>query len=511
MSRRSPHVITLSEADRAVLEARARAYSAPFSHVTRAKIVLMAADGLANSEIARRLDVHVDAVSKWRKRYHESGRAGLRDRKRSGRPPGFPATVVSEVKAMACEPPANRDVPLSRWSSAELAAQAKSEGLVESVAPSTIRRWLAKDAIKPWRHRSWIFPRDPDFAVKAGRALDLYQRIWDSGDLGDDEYVISADEKSQLQALSRCHPDVPPAPGRLRRVEFEYERGGTLAYLAGYDVHRAHLIGTVAPTTGIAPFAALVNKVMSTEPYASAKRVFWVVDNGSSHAGQASIRRMEQAWPTATLVHLPIHASWLNPIEIVFSVVQRKVVQSGDFPDIDALAERLLAFQARYNKTATPIDWRFTRHDLADLLRRLDARDAAPTRPTIIDTPRSNPCRPSPLPPSPASNSESPHVPAPAGPRSPMSRCVSAARSPMSKVASPTVTPSRSADSATSAPPTNGASRSTAPAMTTTKTTSFPPDSSPAPQNKPSTAPAASTSTTPPPGSHHRRINGRGH
>lgn len=160
MSRRSPHVITLPEAERTVLQARARTYSAPYSAVSRAKIVLMAADGLTNCEISRRLDVHVDVVSKWRKRYAESGLAGLRDRERSGRPPGFPATVVSGVKAMACEPPANRDVPLSRWSSTELAAQAKSEGLVESVAPSTVRRWLHKDAIKPWRYRSWIFPRD---------------------------------------------------------------------------------------------------------------------------------------------------------------------------------------------------------------------------------------------------------------------------------------------------------------------------------------------------------------
>jgi hypothetical protein len=261
--------------------------------------------------------------------------------------------------------------------SSELAAQAVAEGLVAAISASTVRRWLAADAIKPWQHRSWIFPRDPDFAVKAARVLDLYHRTWQGVALGDDEYVLSADEKSQLQALSRRHPERPPGPGRCRRVEFEYVRHGTLAYLGAYDVHRAHLIGTVAPTTGIAPFGELVTKVMSIEPYASAKRVFWIVDNGSSHAGSRSVERMRQVWPTARLVHLPIHASWLNQIEIVFSIIQRKVIKPADFADLDALAARLLAFEPRYNATARPFDWRFGRAELAGLLARLDAGRSA--------------------------------------------------------------------------------------------------------------------------------------
>ena len=142
-------------------------------------------------------------------------------------------------------------------------------------------------------------------------------------------------------------------------------------------MHRAHLIGTVAPTTGIAPFTELVDQVMSQEPYASARRVFWVVDNGSSHAGAASIARMREAWPTAILVHLPVHASWLNQIEIVFSVISRKVIKPADFADLDVLAQRLLDFQPRYNATAAPFDWRFTRADLAELLRRIDAHRPA--------------------------------------------------------------------------------------------------------------------------------------
>ena len=130
MTRRSPYVIVLSSADRVVLEERARAYTASFATVVRSKIVLLAADGEQNTRIAERLDVHVDVVSRWRKRFYESGLAGLVDRAGRGRPRSFAPNVVSQVKAMACEPPVERDVPLSRWSSAELAAQAVTEGLV---------------------------------------------------------------------------------------------------------------------------------------------------------------------------------------------------------------------------------------------------------------------------------------------------------------------------------------------------------------------------------------------
>ncbi len=140
-------------------------------------------------------------------------------------------------------------------------------------------------------------------------------------------------------------------------------------------------MGRVEPTTGIAPFTALVDQVMTVEPYASAKRVFWVVDNGSSHAGARSIERLRTAWPTAELVHLPVHASWLNQIEIVFSIIQRKVIKPADFADLDALRQRLIAFEPRYNATATPFDWRFTRTDLDELLHRLDAHQPAEASP----------------------------------------------------------------------------------------------------------------------------------
>lgn len=365
-------VIVLSPDDEAVLEARVRAARTERRDLLRARIIRGAGAGLANAVIADSLGVHVDTVRKWRDRFAVDGLAGLADLPRSGRRKVFTDLQAAEVKAMACELPAESGLPLSRWSSTDLATEAVARGIVETISAATVRRWLDTDAIKPWQHRSWIFPRDPDFAAKAGRVLDLYARTWQGVALGDDEYVISADEKSQLQALRRRHPDQPPGPGRTRRVEFEYIRGGTLAYFAAYDVHRAHVLGTIAPKTGIVPFTQLVEHVMTTEPYASAKRVFWVVDNGSSHNGQASIERMKEAWPTTELVHLPIHASWLNQVEIYFSIVQRKAIKPGNFRDLDHLAERVLGFQDRYNTTATPFAWNYSRDDLNNLIARLD-------------------------------------------------------------------------------------------------------------------------------------------
>jgi transposase len=373
--------IALSQLERRVLTGRARRARGEQRDVLRARIVLAAAHGQSNAAIARCLAISPDTVRRWRARFAADRMKGLQDRPRSGRPRVFADVAAAEVKAMACALPAETGVPLARWSASELAAEAVTRGVVDTLSGSTVRRWLNADAIKPWRYRSWIFPRDPDFAVKAARVLDLYDRLWDGRPLGDDQFVISADEKSQLQALRRRHPDLPPGPGRVRRQEFEYQRGGTLAYLAAYDVHHARVIGRCAPTTGIEPFTALVEQVMTSEPYASAKRVFWVVDNGSSHDGQRSIDRMHQAWPNAELVHLPVHASWLNQVEIFFSIVQRKVVKPQDFDDLDVLADRLLRFQDRYNATADPFDWRFTRKSLDRLLERLAAHDQSAAGP----------------------------------------------------------------------------------------------------------------------------------
>jgi transposase len=375
----SPFQVTLTAAERKLLKAWVCTPTAPYRQVLRAKVVLLAATGHTNSHIAGRLEVTGNTVRKWRRRFSQQGLAGLRDRPRPGRPRRFPAAVVAEAKAIACELPATRGTPTSRWSLADLREELLATGLVDEISTTTLWRWLAEDAIRPWRHRSWIFPRAPDFAAKAGRVLDLYDRRFQGRRLGPGELVISADEKTSIQARCRCHPTLPPGLARMMRVEHEYQRGGALAYLAAWDVHQARLFGRCEPTTGIQPFGRLVEQVMTVEPYASAHRVFWVVDNGSSHRGQASVERLEGEWPNLCLVHLPVHASWLNQIEIYFSIVQRKVLTPNNFLDLAEVEQRLLAFQHRYQQAAVPFDWRFTRADLDRLLRRLDDHDQLST------------------------------------------------------------------------------------------------------------------------------------
>jgi hypothetical protein len=283
----------------------------------------------------------------------------------------FPPEQIAEVKALACELPATQGLPLSRFSRTELHRLVLERGLTQASA-TTIWRWLHDDALKPWQQRSWLFIRDPAFAAKAGPVLDLYQRRFDGRRLRPDEYVLCADEKSQLQALGRRHACTPPAPGRAARVEFDYRRHGTVAYLAAWDVHHANLFDRVEAKTGIEPFGRLVEQVMTSEPYASARTVFWIVDNGSSHAGNASIERLQGAYKNLRLIHLPIHASWLNQIELYFSIVQRKALTPNDFHTLETLSERLLAFGTHYRQIARPFDWTFTRSDLERLLARLD-------------------------------------------------------------------------------------------------------------------------------------------
>ena len=287
------------------------------------------------------------------------------------------------MKALACQLPRELGLPLSRLSRADLRRLVLERGIVEAISGTTIWRWLDEDAIRPWRYRSWIFPRDPLFAEKAGVVLDLYARLFDGERLGPDEYVLCADEKTSIQARERIYPVIPAGPGRPALVEHEYARRGALAYLAALDVHHRRLLGRCEQRSGIEPFGRLVEQVMLQAPYCSAERVFLIVDNGSSHRGAKSIERLEGRWPNLRLIHLPIHASWLNQIEIYFSILQRKLLQPNDFADLASLERAILDFERYYAQIAQPFDWQFTRADLNRLLTRIASEQTMPARPTL--------------------------------------------------------------------------------------------------------------------------------
>lgn len=280
------------------------------------------------------------------------------------------------VKAIACEVVYATERPLRRQALADVTARA-CQALGKPISRRTVWRMLHADARKPWRYEYWIFPRAPQFAEKAAVVLDLDAGFWDGHPLGPRDHSVSADEKTSIQARIRCHPGLGPAPGRPRRVEFEYDRGGALPYLAAWDVGRGYVMGRCEPSTGIAPFGRLVTQVRAREPYRSADRVFWVVDTGSSHRGQAAVRRLLQAYTNAILVHTPVHASWRNQVEIYFSLVQRKVLTPNDFASLVDVTQRLRLYEDLCNQRPRPFQWKFTREKLIQFLNRLEARRAA--------------------------------------------------------------------------------------------------------------------------------------
>ena len=182
---------------------------------------------------------------------------------------------------------------------------------------------------------------------------------------------MSTDEKTSIQARRRKHGSLPPLPGSPMKVEHEYERCGSWAYLAALDVHRAKLFGRCERKSGIEPFDRLVDQVMRRSPYKEARRVFWIMDNGSSHRAPHCIPRLGDKHPRLVLVHGPVHASWLNQIEIYFSIVQRKALTPNDFSSLRDVRKRLMDFQKYYEKLAKPFEWKFTRGDLENLLNKM--------------------------------------------------------------------------------------------------------------------------------------------
>ena len=344
--------------------------------VIRILIILMANAGKTLAATAETLGCCEQTVLNQRKRFLarrcEGAVKALTDLPRSGRPVTYGPQERAQITAVVCETLWQRKLPLSRFSIADLRRVVIQEEGLAGLSHSSLGRILRQDALKPWRYRYWLFPRDPDFVNKACVILDLYAGFWQGQRLGADEYLLSADEKS-IQILTRCHPSLPTIPGYEQRVEFEYERQGTVAYHAAWDVFRGKIFGRVAANTCIATFNQLIDSVMPQAPYHTAARVFWIVDGGCAHHRNTFPARLRGMYANAVAVSLPVHASWLNQIELYFSIVQRKVLTPLDVADEATLTQRLLDFQDYYQEVAKPFSWKFT---AADLKKRLEAVQA---------------------------------------------------------------------------------------------------------------------------------------
>lgn len=355
----------IDEAQKVALRRNAR-----HAVVERARLVLLLHERpmISSPAAARQLGRSPSWVRKWRRRWATCG-FSLQDAPRPGRRPRFADWVRALVIAIACELPSQRGLHLGRHFASSVWEVIKQEGVTISLR--TVQRMLAKDHLKPWRYVSWMHPRDPRFVEKARIILDLYQGWWQGEQLDPRDQILAADEKPSIQA--REHWVLPPQPGQAGRIESDYARRGALQYLAAWDVRNGLPWGRCEPKNGIAAFDRLVAQVMGMEPYCSAPRVFWIVDNGSAHRGERAARRLQERHPNLILVHTPTHASWLSQVEIYFGIVQRKVLTPAAARSVADLTRRILGFEELYRKLSKPFRWRFTRQDFDQRLQELAA------------------------------------------------------------------------------------------------------------------------------------------
>jgi transposase len=337
--------LKLRRGDRAVLETWTRAGTVEARVAKRARIVLLAADGMSNRDIGALVDLHYNQVGMWRQRYAEFGLFGLDDLERSGRPPVYDHDDVLLLVKLVTEPPPNE---ATRWTMEALAEAMAAHG----VPISASQCWRICDALdlKPWQVESWMTSHDPDFWERAGDVCGLYL------DPPENAIVWSVDEKSGMQAKSRVNPTKPAVPGVAARREFEYRRHGTAVLFAGLNVHEGDVAGWVTDSTRSENFVGFLGDLVSQTP--AGLDLHCIVDNLKTHSTD-QVAEFLVANPHVHLHFTPTHASWLNQVELFFSILERRLLRRGEFDSIDHLAERVLAFIKDYNRRAAPFRWTY--------------------------------------------------------------------------------------------------------------------------------------------------------
>jgi transposase len=344
--------IEIAAEDRPVLERWANARATERRLVERARIVLLAGEGRPASEIARRVGCSLPTVKTWRSRYAREGLDGLRDRPKKGRPLTYGPEVRARLIALACTrpPPTPQGVRRERWTYRQLGEQV---GISESQAHAILR---AAD-LRPHLTERWVMSDlGPDFDAQAAEVCGLYL------DPPENAIVVSVDEKTSIAARRSARPDTLPGPGRPARRDSEYLRHGTTNLFAALQVHSGQVSGMTSPTRNRFDFIAFLQQVEGELP--PDRRVIAVADNLSTHTTQ-EVKDWLAEHPRWELVFTPTHASWLNQVEIFFSILARRLLRHGQFTGPDDLATQMLAFVEHYNLTARPFAWTSTGKVLA--------------------------------------------------------------------------------------------------------------------------------------------------
>lgn len=337
--------LVIGDGDREVLEARVRAGTVDARDQQRARLVLLAAAGESNKSIGEKVGLHYNQVGVWRRRYDEFGLAGLDDEVRPGRPPVYDHDqVLSMVHLVTTEPPDAR----TRWTCEMVAAAMNERGV--PISASQVWRIFDGLDLKPWQTTSWMTSKDPEFWAKAGDVCGLYL------DPPANAVVWSVDEKTGIQAKSRVNPTRPAIPGTPVRQEFEYKRHGTAVLFAGLDVHEGTVAGWVTDSSKSVNFVEFLGDLVDQTP--AGLELHCVVDNLSAHS-TPGVEAFLDDHHHVFLHNTPTHASWLNQIELFFSIMQRRLLRYGEFDSIDELADRIIEFINAYNQTARPFRWTY--------------------------------------------------------------------------------------------------------------------------------------------------------
>jgi len=337
--------LKLRRGDRGELEARVRAKTVEARVAQRARIILLAADGEPNRAIAELVDMHYNQVGLWRKRYEAFGLAGLEDEERSGRPAVYDHDDVLLLVKLVTEPPPDE---ATRWTMEALAEAMAAHGV--PISASQIWRICSALDLKPWQVESWMTSHDPDFWEKAGDVCGLYLNPPENA------VVWSVDEKSGMQAKSRVYPTRPAVPGIPARREFEYRRNGTAVLFAGLDVHEGTVAGWVTDSTRSDNFVDFLSDLVAQTP--DGLDLHCIADNLSAHKTD-KVADFLAEHPHVHMHYTPTHASWLNQVELFFSILERRLLRRGEFDSVDHLAERIIAFIKDYNRKAAPFRWTY--------------------------------------------------------------------------------------------------------------------------------------------------------
>jgi len=336
--------LEITEDERVELERRVRAHTTPQRMVRRCRVVLLAAGAVPNRRIAPEVGMSENQVGVWRRRFEADRLAGLEDRPRPGRPRLYGHDERVRIVATATS---TKPEFASQWSHALLAKVLSDMG----ISASQVGRILAELDIKPHLVRSWLArPDDPIFWERAAEVCGMYLSKPTKA------LVLSVDEKTAIPARSRRHPTKPVEPGRPERQEFEYRRHGTACLMAALNVHTGEVIATDAARNNSVNFIAFLEEIDAQVP--KRLKIHLVLDNGSSHVSKATKAWLEQH-PRFVVHYTPKHASWLNQVELFFSILSRRLLKRGEFDSRDDLVAKVMAFIREHNRTARPFRWTY--------------------------------------------------------------------------------------------------------------------------------------------------------